>query len=310
MITSSQAGASFRYALLWTLIPGIIGFAVFADMSGRVAISTGRTTFDVIRDRLGGRLGLLPLVATTLVNVLTLVVEISGMALAVDLGAHLPLPALAAVFAVVLVAVILLVGFERMDNSAALLGLATLVTVAANGVAAPEVGRRRRLPVPPGSDDGPARRRLPVHGHLTARRLHDPAPVRVLLVRRLEQNWTGKDPLTNRTSAIVGTVFGGVVTLVLMVVAAVVLFPHHHQVQSLADAAAPTKAAFGAAGLALFALGTFAVNAGAGLQTALAGTYTVCQFFGWDRGKRQRPGRCRCSTSSSSPSSSSPSSSC
>ncbi len=90
-------------------------------------------------------------------------------------------------------------------------------------------------------------------------------------------------------SAIVGTVFGGVVTLALMVVAAVVLFPHHHQVQTLADAAAPTKAAFGVAGLAMFGVGMFAVSAGAGLETALAGTYTICQFFGWDWGKRQRP---------------------
>ncbi len=141
VITSSQAGASYRYALLWTLIPGIIGFAVFADMSGRIAISTGRTTFDVIRDRLGGRLALVPLVATTFVDVLTLVVEIAGMALAVDLAVHLPLPLLAAVFAVVLVVVILLVGFERMDNSAAMLGLAMLVTVAAMAALHPSWGQ-------------------------------------------------------------------------------------------------------------------------------------------------------------------------
>jgi Mn2+/Fe2+ NRAMP family transporter len=105
----------------------------------------------------------------------------------------------------------------------------------------------------------------------------------------LEQDWTGEDLLTNRMSAIVGTLFGGVITVALMVIAATVLFTHHHDVKSLMDAATPTRTAFGTVGLAAFALGTFAVSAGAGIETALAGSYTVCQFFGWDWGKRQPP---------------------
>jgi Mn2+/Fe2+ NRAMP family transporter len=90
-------------------------------------------------------------------------------------------------------------------------------------------------------------------------------------------------------SAILGTSFGGVVTVALMVVAAAVLFPRHQDVKTLLDAAAGTKTALGRAGLAIFAVGTFAVSAGAGIETSLSGAYSVCQFFGWDWGKRQRP---------------------
>jgi manganese transport protein len=42
-------------------------------------------------------------------------------------------------------------------------------------------------------------------------------------------------------------------------------------------------------GLGLFLLGAFAVSMGAGLETALSGAYSICQYFGWDWGKKGRP---------------------
>src|SRR5919199_5847525 len=89
IISCAQAGAQHRFALLWTLVPGVIGLIVYADMSGRVVIASGRTLFDVIRDRLGFRLALIPLVATAIVNTLTLVIELAGMTLALELATHL-----------------------------------------------------------------------------------------------------------------------------------------------------------------------------------------------------------------------------
>src|SRR5919202_4081567 len=81
LVTCSQAGAQYRFALLWTVVVGTLGIIVFGDMSGRVAIASGRSLFDVIRSRLGFRLALIPLVISSLVNVLTIVIEIAGMAL-------------------------------------------------------------------------------------------------------------------------------------------------------------------------------------------------------------------------------------
>src|SRR3954465_8347036 len=77
IITTTQAGAQFRYALLWTLIPGVVGLIIYADMAGRVAIASGRTLFDVIRDRLGFKVALITLLAGAVVNTLTLLVEIA-----------------------------------------------------------------------------------------------------------------------------------------------------------------------------------------------------------------------------------------
>src|SRR5947209_16787195 len=85
LVTCSQAGSQFRYALLWTVVVGVMGIILFIDTSGRVAIASGRAIFDVIRDRLGTRLGTASLAIALLVNVLTLVMEIAGMALVLEI---------------------------------------------------------------------------------------------------------------------------------------------------------------------------------------------------------------------------------
>ena len=56
-------------------------------MAGRVAAVSGRATFEIIRERLGPRVGLANLAASFLINLLTLTAEIGGIALALQLAA-------------------------------------------------------------------------------------------------------------------------------------------------------------------------------------------------------------------------------
>ena len=72
-------------ALGWVVIVGIIGICVFAEMSGRVAAVSQRATFDLVRERLGPRMGMANLVALMAVTLLTYVAEIGGVALALQL---------------------------------------------------------------------------------------------------------------------------------------------------------------------------------------------------------------------------------
>jgi manganese transport protein len=58
LVTCSQAGAQFKFSLLWTVVVGVLGIMVFTEMTGRVAIASGRGLYDVIRERLGFRLGM------------------------------------------------------------------------------------------------------------------------------------------------------------------------------------------------------------------------------------------------------------
>ena len=68
LVTNAQVGARFGLALGWVVVAGIIGICVFAEMSGRVAAVSQRATFDIVRERLGPRMGMANLVASVAVT--------------------------------------------------------------------------------------------------------------------------------------------------------------------------------------------------------------------------------------------------
>src|SRR4029078_2862634 len=73
LVTNAQVGARFGLSLGWVVMVGIIGICVFAEMSGRVAAVSGRATFDIVRERLGPRMGWANLFASMAVTLLTFV---------------------------------------------------------------------------------------------------------------------------------------------------------------------------------------------------------------------------------------------
>jgi Mn2+/Fe2+ NRAMP family transporter len=85
LVVNAQVGARFGLSLGVVVLVGIVGICVFAEMSGRVAACSGRATFDLVRERLGPRMGMLNLFASLAVTLMTFVAEIGGVALAVML---------------------------------------------------------------------------------------------------------------------------------------------------------------------------------------------------------------------------------
>src|SRR5207237_9578087 len=85
LVFNTQAGADFRYRLLWAVVVGVVGIVVFAEMTGRVAAVAGRPVFDVVRMRMGLSVGLVTLVASLLINLITLAAEVGGVAVLLDL---------------------------------------------------------------------------------------------------------------------------------------------------------------------------------------------------------------------------------
>ena len=89
LVTNAAVGSRFGLSLVWVVVVGVLGICVFAEMSGRVAAVSGRATFDLIRERLGPRVGLAALVGSMAVTFLTLTAEIGGVALALELASSL-----------------------------------------------------------------------------------------------------------------------------------------------------------------------------------------------------------------------------
>jgi Mn2+/Fe2+ NRAMP family transporter len=288
IIACSQAGALYGLSLVWTLIPGLIGLIVYADMSGRVVIASGRTLFDVMRARLGFRVASIPLVATAIVNTLTLVIELAGMTLTLELATRISYLLWFPVASLFMGIILWKAGFELLENSTAILGLAMLVVVVAMVRLAPswsQIGSQALHPVVPSGQL--AAYLFAAIGLLGS--YMTPYQFYFYSSGAVEEEWSGPDLLVNRVTSLIGSGFGAIIDLGLMVAAATVLFPAHQQVNSLGDAGHPVMVSLGVAGWVLFLIGTFAVTLGAGLETALSGAYSVCQYFGWDWGKHGRP---------------------
>jgi manganese transport protein len=289
IITTTQAGAEHRFALVWTLVVGIVGLIIFVDMAGRVVIASGSTLFDVIRDRLGFRLALIALIATVIVNVLTLLVEIAGMSLVLQIASRLSYLLWFPIVGAFLGVALWRGSFDLLENGSAALGLAILVAVVALIALHPPWGSVARAVIhPPAETIGS----LPVYlfaaigllgGYMT------PYQFFFYSSGAIEEEWSGEDLVVNRATSVVGSLFGGTVAFALMVGAAVVLFPKGVKVATLTDAGQPVREALGAAGFVIFLAGVFAVSLGAAIETSFSGAYAVCQYFGWDWGKQGTP---------------------
>jgi Mn2+/Fe2+ NRAMP family transporter len=245
--------------------------------------------FDVIRDRLGFRLALIPLVATLIVNTLTLVVELAGMTLALELATHLSYLLWIPLAGLFLALILWKASFDLLENGSAILGLTMLVAVVAMIKLDPSWGQVGIDVLHPSM--------ATAHSYL----LYWFAAISLLggymtpyqfyfySSGAVEEEWSGQELLINRVTSIVGSAFGAIIDLALIVIAALVLFPHHLPVNTLGDAGLAIKQSLGGIGWALFIVGAFAVSMGAGLETALSGAYAACQYFGWDWGKHARP---------------------
>src|SRR5215218_6602954 len=130
LVFNTQAGALFGYELLWAVPIGVVGIAVYAEMSGRVAAVTKRPVFDVIRMRMGLSTGLIVLVASLFVNLLTVAAEIGGVAILLQLFFDAPFMLFALLGALGLIAIIWFSPFEGIERLFGYGGLALFIFVA------------------------------------------------------------------------------------------------------------------------------------------------------------------------------------
>jgi NRAMP (natural resistance-associated macrophage protein)-like metal ion transporter len=100
ILTYSQAGAKYGYALLWTLIPTTIALIVVQEMAARMGAATGKGLSDLIREEFGLRMTFFTMLILGMADFGTIMAEFAGIAsgmgifgvskfLAVPLGAAL-----------------------------------------------------------------------------------------------------------------------------------------------------------------------------------------------------------------------------
>lgn len=288
LITSAQAGALFQWALLWVVPLCVVMAIVYEAMGARVAMSTKRALFDAVRERLGFRLALVPLLAICAVNLLTLVAEIAGMAFALEMATGWTFLVWAIPCALVLWFILWKGSFSLIENGASALGMFILVFVwTAWALHAPwaHIGTAMWQPNP--------------HGHSWTLFIYSAvalvgayvAPYEVLFYSSgaVEEGW-GPDYLwPNRLIAGVGNILGGFIAACIIIVSALVLFPRGIQVEQIRISAIGPVMALGRKGFWLFVAGALFCSMAAGLEVALSATYAVTEYFGWHWKKDEPP---------------------
>jgi Mn2+/Fe2+ NRAMP family transporter len=289
LVTNAQVGARFGLSLAWVVIVGVVGICVFAEMSGRVAAVSGRAVFDLVRERLGPRMGMVNLFGSMAVTLLTFVAEIGGVALSLELVSSVNEVLLVPFVAFLVWAVLWRARFSVMENVLGLLGLSLVVFVVALWKLGPDWSQLAHQWVTAAKPGDETWWTWSYYAVALFGAAMTPYEVFFFSSGAVEEKWTRRDLNLNRANVLLGFPLGGMLSLALMAGAAVVFQPRSIGVDHLSQVALPTTLALGKVGLALIIVAFFATTFGAALETALSCGYTMSQYFGWQWGKLVAP---------------------
>jgi len=289
IVANAETGARFGVSLAWAVVIGVIGICVFAEMAGRVAAVSGRPVFDLVRERLGAKVGLVNLLASFFITSLTLTAEVGGIALALQLASDVNFLLWIPLAGLLVWVVIWRVRFESMERIFGLMGLVLIVMAVALWRLSPDWGALWHDAAHPAVPSGEGHPTYLYWSIALFGAAMTPYEVFFFSSGAVEEHWTRRDLLLNKANVFIGFPLGGVLSLALMGLTATVFEPVGVSVDHLSQAALPTSVALGKVGLALVIVGFFAATFGAALETALSCGYTMSQYFGWQWGKLVRP---------------------
>jgi Mn2+/Fe2+ NRAMP family transporter len=287
LVFNTAAGATFGYQLMWVIPVGVLGIIVYSEMSGRVAAASGKAVFDAVRERTGFTAGLSALIASEVVNLLTLAAEIGGVAIALQLLSGLPYRVLLVLAVIGFTIIIWVVKLDWMERIFGYGGLCMLVFAVAAVKLGPNWTQVGKGFIPHIAQNSPWLYMYFAIGLLGA--AMTPYEVYFYSSGGVEDRWTPKDLGLNRANAIVGYSLGGLLSLALMIVGAAVFLRHGINPEHLGTIALGAEQPLGKIGLLLAIVGILFAVGGASIDTVFSGAYNLAQFFGWEWGRYRHP---------------------
>jgi Mn2+/Fe2+ NRAMP family transporter len=285
LVTNAQVGARFGLSLAWVVVVGVLGICVFAEMSGRVAAMSGRATFDLVRERLGPRVGLLNLFGSMAVTFLTFVAEIGGVALALQLVSSVHELLIIPLVGLLVWLILWRAKFSAIENILGILGLALVVFA----VAVWQLGPDWSALVHQGATvDKPSDEAWSTWAYYAVALFGaamTPYEVFFFSSGGVEERWTEKDIPTMRANVFVGFPLGGLLSLAIAGSAWLVLGPLSIEVGTLGQVTLPVAEVLGKVGIAVALIGFVAAIFGAACETGLSVGYSIAQYLGAQWGK-------------------------
>ena len=291
LVFAAKAGSTFGYALIWVFAISTIGIIVFSEMSGRVAATAKQPVFNLMRHRLGLKLGLVTLAASVIANLITCAAELGGVALVLNYLTGAPYMLMAVATTLVFVISIWVLPFQWIERTYGLLGLFMIVFVAAL-IAIHPPWKELAGGFVPHIPAGLSTKELLKFGYFVVAIVSAvmfPYEVYFYSSGGIEEGWGPKQLLTNRVTAILGMGLGSLLAISILSNSAQLFGPANVDPSLPGTAALEAAIPFGRWGLILALLGMFFAIAGAAVETCLANAYSIAQFFGWIWGRHKKP---------------------
>jgi Mn2+/Fe2+ NRAMP family transporter len=291
LVFAAQAGSIFGYALIWVFALSTIGIMVFGEMSGRVAAVAHQPVFNLMRHRLGLKLGLVTLLASMVSTLITTAAELGGVGLVLHYLTGAPYLLMAVAGTLVLGASMWILPFKWIERTYGLLGLLMLVfavSLVAIHPPWPKVAGGFVPQVP----SGLSTKELLTFGYFGVAIISAvmfPYEAYFYSSGGIEEEWGPKDLPNNRLTATVGFALGSLLAISILASSAQLFGPVNVGPETPGTSALEAAIPFGKAGLLIALLGMLIAIAGAAVETCMANAYSVAQFFGWEWGRHKKP---------------------
>jgi NRAMP (natural resistance-associated macrophage protein)-like metal ion transporter len=284
ILTYSQAGAQYGYALLWTIIPITIALIVVQEMCARMGVVTGKGLSDLIREEFGLRLTFVLMVLLVVVNYTNVVTEFIGIAGSLHLfhvSKFISVP-----FCAMLVWTMVVKGSYKSTEKIFIVASLVYISYIFAGV----------LSQPSWHDAIMATVQLPARS-VWSNKAYMYMAIGVvgttiapwmqfyLQSSIVEKGIRVKDYSASRLDVIVGSLFTDIVAWFIIVACAATLFVHGMgAIQVASDAAEAMRPLAGDYAFLLFAFGLFNASLFAASILPISTAYTVCEGLGVESG--------------------------
>jgi len=287
--TAAEAGASFRFALLWVIALGTICVIFLVEMSGRFAAVSKHTIRAAMRERLGANFFVWTYVVESIVHILALASQIGGICLALQLVTGIPFHRWAVPVALVVWLVLWWGTFKLIERWIALLGLITISFAVGAVRSHPPLGAVARGFIQWAPPHDPASYWFTAVSILGA--LVSPYLFYFYSSGAIEDRWDETHITSNRLIATVGMGFGSIMAMSILICAAMVFHAHGVGVAEYEQIALLLTPTLGRWGFYLFAASLGIACFGACLESALTVAYELAQGLGWNWGESVAPAK-------------------